>query len=481
MVVVLLLALPRGRRSLLRGPLLCMALVPALDLSRLLFPDDAAVRAFLQATALFFLLVGLARCAFLLVVDVVLDRLGPPASKIVRDSVQIGIYGFLFVVVLRQAGVDMGTLFTGSALLTAALGLSLRDTLGNLVAGLALQAERPFQIGDWIQYDANAYHVGRVVEINWRATKVITLDDAEVILPNGQLALAYIRNFTRPEPHSRRSVYVVAPYGVPPEQVRQVILAAVGDAWGVLPTPPPSVVTNAFTDRGVEYWLRFWTKEFGARDRVDGGVRDRIWYAFDRAGIRIPVARTDIRVDRTPPASPAGEAVAAREALLRQADLFAVLPESAVRLLAASARAEQYVDGECIIRQGETGESLYLIEAGRVSVLARPTGGGDPVLVARLGPGEFFGEMSLLTGETRSATVRACGSARVLAVDKPAFAAVLEADPALADALGEVLTRRRAVLTATLASAPQTTPEPQADLLDRIYAFFGLPTRSQTP
>src|SRR5262249_52675301 len=128
----------------------------------------------------------------------------------------------------------------------------------------------------------------KVLEINWRATKIVTLDEVELIIPNGTLGKAQINNFSKPTGLSRRSGDVHAPHHAPPQRVSQVILSAIADSWGVLKQPPPSVVTNAFDERGVQYWVRFFTTEFGRRDLVDGGVRDRIWYALQRNGIAIP-------------------------------------------------------------------------------------------------------------------------------------------------------------------------------------------------
>src|SRR5690606_39397019 len=112
--------------------------------------------------------------------------------------------------------VEPASLLATSALLTAVIGLSLQETLGNLFAGLAIQAERPFEVNDWIQFDEHRHRVGRVVEINWRATKVETSDRVILTVPNGVLARAPIMNFSRPTALVRRSVYVDAPFDAPP-------------------------------------------------------------------------------------------------------------------------------------------------------------------------------------------------------------------------------------------------------------------------
>src|SRR5690606_81842 len=153
--------------------------------------------------------------------------------------------------------VEPGSLLATSALLTAVLGLSLQDTLGNMFAGLAIQAERPFELGDWIQYDSTTEHIGEVTEINWRATRLLTLDRVLITVPNGSLAKSSIRNFSRPQPVTRRSTTIWAPYNVSPHRVQRALTQAAQETPGVLAEPPASVITRAFSERGVEYSVRY--------------------------------------------------------------------------------------------------------------------------------------------------------------------------------------------------------------------------------
>jgi len=376
------------------------------------------------------------------------------------------------VAILYESGVNAGNLFTGSALVTAALGFALKDTLGNVFSGLAIHAEHPFEVGDWIQYDQNQAHIGRVVEINWRATKVITLDEAYVIIPNGQLAQASIRNFTKPDPWSRRSLFVVTPYDVPPQRVQAIILEAIRGSFGVLEKPAPSVVTNAFTERGVEHWVRLFTTDFDKRDRVDGMARDRIWYALARHGIEIPVATHAVRLTTLPPpaSEPPDAAVDRRTACLACVSLLEPLGLDLVRRLAVDSVDRGYAAGEQVIRQGEPGASMFVIMSGSVEVTARE-GDAAAARLAVLGPGDHFGEMSLMTGAPRVATVTTLAETRLLEVGKEAFRAVLEAHPDLVEQLGQSLRLRLAERTQAIAGVERATPEVQ-DIFRKIRDFF---------
>src|SRR5258708_20344312 len=124
---------------------------------------------------------------------------------------------------------------------------------------MAIQTQRPLEGGSWIKFDDKREHIGKVRKITWGATTAVTLDDVEVIIPNSKLAELPLTNFTKPERWSRRSIYFTCPYSAAPKHVHNTVLAAIRGSWGVLDQPIPSRVTNAFTQRDVEYWLRFLT------------------------------------------------------------------------------------------------------------------------------------------------------------------------------------------------------------------------------
>lgn len=463
---------PRGRRWLAWWPAALLVLAPLPLAVATLFPGTASAPLATGFGVRLFLVASLLQSLVLLAAVSVWERIGSPMPRIFLDVMRIVALVAALVTILFEAGVKPENLFTGSAVLTAVLGFALKDTLGNVFAGLAIHAEHPFEVGDWIQYDAVPAHVGRVVEINWRATKVLTLDEAHVIIPNGQLAQASIRNFTKPEPWSRRSLFVIAPYDVPPQRVQRVILDAIRGSFGVLEHPAPSVVTNDFKDRGVEYWVRLFTTDFDKRDRVDGMARDRIWYAFARQGIEIPVATQQVRISRLPaPAieSP-DEAVTRREARLAGIGLLEPLGPERIRALAALAAERVYAADEPVIRQGEAGASMFVILSGRVAVTVQQPG-TVAVRLAELSGGDYFGEMSLMTGAPRSATVTAIEETRLLEVGKDSFRSILAAEPDLVDRLGAALEKRQVQRARAIADAERQSPESQ-DVLSRIREYF---------
>lgn len=456
LIVLQALLLPKCRPA---APIILLILHVLMLGLKWLTEDESNLRTVFGVSALLFLLLGISRSGFVLVFHGLLHFLRHDLPKIALDILQTLFYLLAIIITLAAAGVEPISLLTGSAVLTAVLGLALKDTLGNLFAGMAIQAQRPFDIDDWIQFDDNPSHIGKVREINWRATTVVTLDDVEVVVPNAMLGSGRISNFTKPLPYSRRSVYVNAPYSVPPRQVHEIILSAIRDAWGVLAEPAPSVVTNGFDDRGVQYWIRFFTEEFDFRDRVDGGVRDCVWYALNRAGIAIPGPLRIVTM-RPNESSPRAEEAPAgrRERSLRSLPIFTDLSDDDIHRLALLSHTRLYAPQEVIVRQGDVGEELFVVLKGQVSVSATHDG-TSKVELSKIGPGEIFGEMAMLTGARRTATVQAIEECELLAIGASAFRQLLAASDDLAARVHSLHIERKANLDTQLDKAAAQAAE----------------------
>jgi small-conductance mechanosensitive channel/CRP-like cAMP-binding protein len=479
--VALRLTLPRSDLGKLRVPLLLVGFHLVFAVANAVTGQNTTGHRVFQLAALLMLLLAIGRMGFLLAIDALLvRRFGRPIPKIFRDILEGLVYTAAILIVLRSAGTQLDTLLTTSALLTAVIGLSLQDTLGNLFAGLAIQAQTPFEVGDWIQYGENPETIGRVTEINWRATKVTTLDDVEVIIPNGPLARLPIHNFTKPTKVSRRSIRVVLPFTEAPHRVRRVIETALVDTWGVLERPIPSVVTEAFEERGVRYWIRYWTTDYEKRETTDGLVRERVWYALRRAGIEIAVPIADLELtqdDETARQRARAEALSRRRKALLGVDFLRVLEEEQLEQLARSTRERPYAPGEIIIREGDSGEEFFIVSRGEVAIAIGK--GVDEVEVAHVDAGSFFGEMSVMTGEARAATVRAVTDTLVLVVGRAALQSILEEAPKLAEEISEVLAARQEQLDSASSkpAAPKIADSKVGDrteLLSRIKQFFSL-------
>jgi small-conductance mechanosensitive channel/CRP-like cAMP-binding protein len=442
LLVILAFALSPTRRAALKFPGFCLAsfiIVAVIQAIADASPFTLPVT-LIQTLALLLLLLAVGRLAVLAAFDLLLtSRLNRPVPRIIRDTMQGLVYAGIFMFVLRFAGVQISSLLVTSAFLTAVIGLALQETLGNIVAGLTLQAQQPFQVGDWVQFDDDERHVGEVLEINWRATKILTLDQAEVTVPNGLLARNSLVNFTKPTTAARRSVYVAAPYSVSPSSVHEAALSALADVPGVAKTPAPSVVTYRFLENAtIQYWVRYFITDFSKRDIIDGEVRSRLWYALERAGTLHPFPVSTVLLREMERADAARLRETGRiERLLGEVALFTKLTSDQRSALAAKTRKQVFAPGEVIVREGEEGKELFVIHRGQVKV----TISGDEV--SRMSGGKFFGEMSVLTGERRTATVVAVTEVELLAIGRVEFQELLEANSGLAEDVSRILALRQ--------------------------------------
>jgi len=437
----------------------------------------ARVFAFLYT---FFLLASCGRSLVLLAVDVIFGRKthrAPP--RIFRDVTQAVVYIVVLLLTLRAVGVEPSSLLTTSALLTAVVGLALQDTLGNMVSGLALQMQRPFLVGDWIQFDTDARQIGQVTEVNWRATTVMTSELVEVIVPNALLAKTAIRNYSRPSRVMRRTITVSGPYETSPKRVQDAILAAIAGTSGVLADPPPWVQTREFAPSGIDYAIFFFTDDFAARDRVDGNVRDRVWYALQRGEVSIPFPQRTVHMHAVSDESRGRSLereLERRDRVLRCVDFLDVLPGEAHRALAAAAVVRLYAPGEIIVAQGDSSGELFIIDRGEV-VVELPREDRTAREIARLGSGKFFGEMGLMTGEQRKATVRAAVECELLVISHEAFHTTLASNTGVIEKISALLLERQAELEAA-SSSRDTMIEPIQDrskrLISQIKSFFKL-------
>ncbi|WP_373650081.1 cyclic nucleotide-binding domain-containing protein [Schlesneria sp. DSM 10557] len=475
LIVAALIVLPRPQRRLAVHPIVFLVLAATLLGISSLF-SHLQMDGFFRLLAEFLLLTAVVRTCFLCVITILQRAMKWSPQRIYLDICLVLIYGVVLVPLLSNAGLKSSDLITGTSVLTLVLGLALQGTLGNIFAGIAINVHHPFAVGDWIQFNDRRDHIGKVKEISWRGTTVVTLDSVEIVIPNTQLAEMPLANFMRPQRHTRRSVHFVCPYSIPPGRVHSTVLNAIAGSRGVLAEPAPTIITNAFTERGVEYWLRFFTDQFEIRDSVDGGVRDRVWYALQREGITMPPAVMNVQLQQLPTEeTPVPTREEIHERVLRGASLSQGLPDKALAILARESKLRRYHANEVIIRQYEPGRELFIVHTGTVSV-ASARSGSAAVEITRLGPGDYFGEMSLLLGEARSGTVTAVTDCELLVIDKPALAAALAQSPEMTDTLSRTVAARQKELGDRLdvGTAPENLDERASSLLAKIQKYFGV-------
>ena len=407
----------------------------------------------------------------LVLFDLVLAKRELP--RILRDLIHGVAYLITAAVVLTRSDVDVTKVFTASVLTTAVIGLALQETLGNIMAGLALQLERDFEVGDWIRLDEKLS--GRIREVRWRATTLVTKNGDLMLVPNAVVARAVLTNFSRPTTAHRQWIYFRAHFRYPPARVREVAIEALRSLPSIRQDPPPDCLLWEFREDSVSYACRYWIDDFQRDDGIDSEARSIIWYALHRQGMELPfpslnVNMTEMNEDRVQ--RKLDEDYARRVDALSRVDVFRALDAHKIDGLARRLRRVIFGPDEVVLRQGDPGDSLYVVQSGQVAV--RISVHGQQRDVATLSAGQFFGEMSLMTGESRAATVVARTDVECYIVDKEAFQEILETQPELAGVISDILSQRQVTLGASSHTLPGTQPVPKKELRSRIAAFFGI-------
>jgi small-conductance mechanosensitive channel len=399
-------------------------------------------------------------------------RRGYEAPTLVRNIFTLIAFAIFFAVAFSKVyyEINLGALFTTSAIFGVIIGLALQDTLGNFFAGISLHADRPFQVGDVIV--VGQQHLTGVVEgITWRAIKIRTFQNHVVLVSNSSAAKEAIEVCPR-ENLNARLVFFGTLYSDSPAKTIHVVREAIRDADNISQRITPIVRMRNLGDFSIEWEVKYWLDDYAKYNDTDAQVRQLIWYALRRANITFAFPTRTLHLERkalTPLATGPQREIIER---LSAVDIFAPLSVEETEKLATATVRHVFAPGEIVIRAGDQGSSMFVVHNGRVQV--QVTDGGKARPVAVLGEGAFFGEMALFTGEPRTANVVALEETEVLEIGHAAMKHLFETNPDLVDSISWTIAERRAGLQASSQQATQVAAAESEGLLTSIKRFFGL-------
>lgn len=427
---------------------------------------------------------GLALIRFtgLLFFRVLLPGVGLRPPRIVEELLVILVYLALVLVRMRLAGVDLSGIVATSAVITAVLAFSMQETLGNVLGGVALQLDSSIEIGDWVKIDDM---VGRVTEIRWRYTAIETRNGETMVVPNSQLMKSKFTVIWSPQQATqgwRRWIWFNIDYSAQPARVIQLIEQAIANAdiANVAREPQPNCVLMEFGPSAGRYALRYWLTDPRADDPTDSLVRTHVLAALQRADIRIAEPEYSVHMIAQNEAY-RGEVhareISRRLKALRGVGIFASFSEEELKALADRLVYAPFAKGDVVTRQGMVAHWLYILVAGEVEVWLEEA--GERRLLTTLPSGSVFGEMGMLTGEPRRATVSAKTDIECYRLDKAGFEDIIRSRPTIASEMTAILVARESQLDdAKKAIGLETSARDQAhkhaNILGRIQAFFGL-------
>jgi len=397
-------------------------------------------------------------------------RRGYEAPTLIRNIFTLLSFTILFVLIFNRVyhEIDLGGLFTTSAIFGVIIGLALQDTLGNFFAGISLHADRPFQVGDVIVVSSTKL-TGVVESITWRAIKIRTFQNHIVLVSNSLAAREAIEVSPRDNLNARL-VFFSTIYTDSPAKTIHIVREAVRDADNVSDKITPIIRIRQLGDSSVDWEIKYWLDDYAKYNDTDALVRQRVWYALRRSGLTFAFPTRTLYLERPVTARPvtAEDQIADR---LSAVDIFSPLSPDELRQLAKATAGHVFAPSETLIRAGDEGSSMFVVHSGRVAVQIADRGG--PRTVAELTEGNFFGEMALFTGEPRTANIVALEETEVLEIGHTAMKHIFETNPSLAESISWTIAERQAALAKDSASAQPSVQE-TAGLLSSIKRFFGL-------
>ena len=442
-------------------------------------PAEGPLGGILRELALVVLAIGVARITATFAFRVALGSVSVP-QILAEVLMALALIVFAFWR-MTAVGVNLAGIVTTSAVVTGVLAFSLQETLGNLWGGIQLQLDNTCRIGDWIRVDTV---MGQVVGIRWRYVAIATNNGETVIMPNGMLAKNRVVVLSRRGDQRipwRREVEFAVSYDTAPSRV----IAAVDEGLAraeipnVAATPRLDVLCTHFADSSFQYVVRYWLTDLVQDTWTDSQVRLHVAATLARNKMEIPYPHRVLLRPKPQDAQHVREC-AARSKTLARFDLFAPLTDTERDALVAALADCPYVAHDVIARQGEPADSLFILAHGRVAVYDDSSGGaGGRNRLATIEAPAYFGEMGLLTGQARNATIVAEEDVLCYRLEKAGFDAIVRARPELIDALSQAVAARQAANDAKLqtlsedARARQTVGR-RADLVQRMKRFFSI-------
>jgi small-conductance mechanosensitive channel/CRP-like cAMP-binding protein len=394
--------------------------------------------------------------------------------KLMIDVGKLVVYFVAILIIISQVFErSLGGLLATSGFLAALIGLAVQKTIADAFAGIALNTDQAIKLGDWIQTSTSV--TGRVREITWRATHLETIDGHQVVIPNSMLVANQFTNLNTPYRHFRLTRTLRMDYSVPAERVILILQSAMEATAGVLREPPPQVLIENCLDGGVLYSMNYWALDYAESFRISRQVVINALKFIDRAGLAPSLPRQDVTVlEAAPRRIEAGIDV---HTVLRRTPFFRAFEQPALEQLERNVHLRELPPGSVVVREGEAGSSLFIVVAGLLEASIQSPS-AERRVVGNLTPGDVFGEMSLLTGTPRSATITARTHTTLLEIHKEQLEPVLGDRPELIAELSRLQAARLVSNEGVLALSPEEQREVRAVgmaafLGQKIRKFFG--------
>lgn len=393
-------------------------------------------------------------------------------SSLLRTVLTIIIYIVAFFIIFQTQypKIELAPLFTGSAILGIVVGLALQDTLGNLFAGIAIQADQSFQVGDVITISDK--RKGTVESVSWRGVKIRTFQNKLLVISNSVIGKETIE-VAQKDNLNARIVRFNTLFTNSPAKVIQVVREAVRQVENVSPKRRPKVRIWNLGDNGIDWEVKYWITNYRKHNDTDALIRQRIWYAFQRENLDFAYpTRTIYTAKQSEEDEIFVETADEICERINNVPIFAPLSNEETKRIADNCSVRVFAPEEPIIEMGQSDKSMFIVHRGIVNVQIKEN--GIQKTISTLRAGEFFGEMSLFTGEPRTADVVAETETQVLEIQPNILKPILETNPELVRIIGEIIEDRRKLLEIQDEEKKSLTDAETSGMFKNIKKFFGL-------
>jgi small-conductance mechanosensitive channel len=371
----------------------------------------------------------------------------PHEGRLAHDLLAGVVYlAALFAIIRYVFDLPIEGMLATSGVIAIILGLALQSTLGDVFSGIVLSFSRPYRPGDWVTIEGATE--GQVIEMNWRATHILTGRRDLAIVPNSSIAKAKIVNVSSPSGVHGVSVTIETESDTPPARCIEVLQRAALNCRAIARTPAPVITVKSIKRSGTAYDVTFFIEELGASTSAQNEILDLIYRHLASAGIDMALAPDEHCVSARPAASAARTRP---ERVLDLADVFRPLTATDRSMIAAKLRAQLHDGGAILVRPGSVVRSLFVVAEGVLSVTR------DGSEIFRLGPGDYFGVIGMLAGKSSAVTISTLTPVTIYELSHEELGPILEANPEASRELSQALARWQAAGEIGTAAAP--TPE----------------------
>jgi len=382
----------------------------------------------------------------------------------------IYLVAFFVIFQTQYPKVELAPLFTGSAIIGIVVGLALQDTLGNLFSGIAIQADQSFQAGDIISIKNQG--MGTVESVSWRGVKIRTFQNKLLVISNSVIGKETIEVAPRDNLNARIVKFNTL-FTNSPAKVIQIVREAVRQVENVSPKRRPKVRIWNLGESGIDWEVKYWITNYRQQNDTDALIRQRIWYAFQREDLDFAYPTRTIYTARQ---SEEEEVFVETEdeicERINNVAVFAPLSAEETNRIAKTCSVRVFAPEEPIIQKGQADRSMFIIHRGAVHIQVNEN--GESKTVSTLREGDFFGEMSLFTGEPRTADVVSDIETQVLEIQPYVMKPILEKNPDVARIIGEIIEERREELSREAEEKKSMTDAETKGTFKAIKKFFGL-------